>query len=62
MLTDDERFKRLENAANEILETCKKHDVVLTISGGEFFLHHGDWHESGDYSVREIKLDSDCHL
>ena len=62
MLTDDERFELLRKASEEIKATCKKYNVVLTVSDGEPWLHHGDWHESGDYSVREKKLDKDCCL
>lgn len=62
MLSEKERADLIENADRAISKVCKKYGVILTISSGEIAIHHGDWHDSGDYSVREVTLNNDVCL
>jgi len=63
MLSDKERIELLETASEEIENICRKYGVRLTVTNGGFWVHHGEWHENtGDYSVREIRLDKCCNL
>lgn len=56
MKTKEEREQIVVKASDEILATCEKYDVKLTISDGLISIHHGEWHKNGDYSVLEVSL------